>query len=101
MNTACHPPPPLSSFGAVFQGGRSDDRDLVFTFKMLWPSIPQQDLINTQKWAITVGLDALKDDREAIQVLAKNMRDTRELGRVLLELEKSLTRSEYSCSLRE
>ncbi|CAM9744391.1 unnamed protein product [Ascophyllum nodosum] len=85
----------VNGFG---MGGRQDQLDLRYTLKSLWPSIPVSDIENTRKWAITVGLDVLRDDREAIQLLARNMRETRGLGRLFLDLEASLTRSDYSCT---
>lgn len=78
------------------QGGRQDQLDLRYTLRSLWPSISVEDIENTRKWAITVGLEVLGDDKEAIRLLARNMRETRELGSLFLELEGSLTRSDYS-----
>lgn len=45
------------------------------------------------------GLRVLKDDRKCIEVLAKNMRETREIGRLLLDLERTLTANDFECTV--
>lgn len=77
------------------QGGESDRRYLRSTLKDLWPSIDPLDMWSTEKWAEVEGLRMLRGERETIEILAKNMRETRELGRLLVDLERTLKKTEF------
>ncbi|CAM9230814.1 unnamed protein product [Laminaria digitata] len=79
-------------------GGQADLWDLRRTLRILWPSISEEDLRSTETWALVEGLRVLKEDRESIQLVAKNMRECREIGRVLLHLERTLTAEEFDCT---
>lgn len=88
----------LTTSDFLSQGGQADLWDLRRTLKILWPSISEEDLRSTETWALVEGLRVLKDDRESIEVVAKNMRECREIGRVLLHLERTLTAEDFGCT---
>ena len=88
----------LTTSDFLSQGGQADLWDLRRTLRILWPSISEEDLRSTETWALVEGLRVLKDDRESIEVVAKNMRACRQIGHVLLHLERTLKAKDFDCS---
>lgn len=64
-------------------------------FKGLWPYMSQDDLRITEKWAFLENLHIFQAERTAMELLAKNMRERRSIGRLMLDLDRSLAATEY------
>lgn len=64
-------------------------------FKGLWPYMSQDDLRLTEKWAFLENLRIFKAERAAMERLAKNMRERRSIGHLMLDLDRSLTGTEF------
>lgn len=55
----------------------------------------QGDLESTERWAFLENLRIFKAERAAMVLLAKNMRERRAIGRVMLDFDRSLKATEY------
>lgn len=64
-------------------------------FKGLWPYMSQDDLRVTEKWAFLENLRIFQAERSAMELLAKNMRERRAIGHMLLDLDRSLSATEF------
>lgn len=75
----------------VPQGGGADYFHMRRRFKGLWPYMSQDDLRVTEKWAFLENLRIFQAERTAMERLAKNMRERRAIGHLMLDLDRSLT----------
>ncbi|CAM9953686.1 unnamed protein product [Ectocarpus sp. 12 AP-2014] len=82
-------------------GGGADYFNMRRRFKGLWPYMSQDDLRRTEKWAFLENLKIFKAERTAMELLAKNMRERRPIGRMMLDLDRSLTSTEFELSAAE
>ena len=55
----------------------------------------QDDLRVAEKWAFLENLRIFQDERGAMELLAKNMRERRAMGQLMLDLDRSLTADEF------
>lgn len=94
-----YPSPVLAA--AVPQGGGADYFNMRRRFKGLWPYMSQDDLRTTEKWAFLENLRIFQAERTAMELLAKNMRERRAMGQLMLELDRSLTATEFELTAAE
>lgn len=78
------------------QGGVGDQFFLASTLAELWPSISANDLRSTEQWAVLEATRVLEAERETLELVAKNMRETRQIGRVLLDVERTLGGQDFA-----
>lgn len=86
---------PLSILIPPHQGGGADYFNMRRRFKGLWPYMSQDDLRTTEKWAFLENLQIFNSERPAMELLAKNMRERRSIGQLMLDFDRSLNATEY------
>lgn len=79
----------------MVQGGGADYFNMRRRFKGLWPYMSQDDLRVTEKWAFLENLRIFQAERTAMELLAENMRKRRAIGHLMLDLDRSLTATEF------
>lgn len=60
------------------------------TLARLWPVVNGQEILNTELWAVRENLRILASEREALNVVTKNMLEMKQVGRLVLDLERAL-----------
>lgn len=81
-----------------WQGGRGDRESLRITLLRVWPTVSGADLTNTETWALSEDLRILTAERKALNILAKNMLETKQIGCLVVELERALAELSTECS---
>lgn len=79
-------------------GGRGDRESLRITLLRVWPTVSGADLTNTETWALSEDLRILTAERKALNILAKNMLETKQIGCLVVELERALAELSTECS---
>lgn len=77
------------------QGGGADYFNMRRRFKGLWPYMSRDDLSSTETWAFLENLHIFKAERTAMELLAKNMRERRAIGQVMLDFDRALKATGY------
>lgn len=60
------------------------------TFARLWPAVNGKEVLNTELWAVRENLRILTSEREALNIVTKNMLEMKQVGRLVLDLERAL-----------
>ncbi|CAM9455091.1 unnamed protein product [Pylaiella littoralis] len=76
-------------------GGGADYFNMRRRFKGLWPYMSRDDLSSTETWAFLENLHIFKAERTAMELLAKNMRERRAIGQVMLDFDRALKATGY------
>lgn len=87
-----------SSFSSPRQGGQGDRDSLRMTLLRLCPVVSSADLNNTETWAACEGVRILTAERNALNVLAESMSEARQIGRLIVDLERTLASPSFEVS---